>query len=109
MTKKVRPGQDWNKRFKDENAELRADLKFLMEQNSIMLENMERKPADGNGEKLAETSLSATNGQRIFTPEISNLITSVSELAIKNFETGLKLGREPENDMGMDKLLEFRN
>ena len=70
---------------------------------------MGRKPVDGNNEQPAANSLSTTTGQRIFTPEISNLITSVSELAIKNFETGLKLGREPENDNGTDKSLGFGN
>ena len=68
---------------------------------------MTRKPVDGNNEQPAETSPSIINGQRILTPEISNLITSVSELAIKNFETGLNLGRETENDIGTDKSLEL--
>ena len=74
-----------------------------------MVENMARKPTNGNNEQSAETSPSITNGQRILTPEISSLITSVNELALKNFEIGLKLGRDQENDNGMDKSLGFGN
>ena len=70
---------------------------------------MTRKPVDGNNEQPAETSPSISNGQRILTPEISSLITSVNELALKNFEIGLKLGRDQENDNGMDKSLGFGN
>ena len=76
-----------------------------MEQNSVMVENMERKPTDGNNEQPAETSLSTTNGQRILTPEFSSLIASFNEIATKNFETWLKLGKEPGNDFGMDKSI----
>ena len=70
---------------------------------------MTRKSVDGNNEQPAETSPSISNGQRILTPEISSLITSVNQLALKNFEIGLKLGRDQENDNGMDKSLEFGN
>ena len=73
-----------------------------MEQNSVMVENMERKPTDGINEQPAETSLSTTNGQRMLTPEMSSLITSVSKLA-------MKLERESGNNIGMDKSLEFGN
>ena len=73
-----------------------------MEQNSVMVENMERKPTDGNHEQPTDTSLSTTNSQRILTPEMSSLITSVNELA-------MKLGRESGNNIGMDKSLEFEN
>ena len=88
-------------KIKDENAELRADVKYLMEQNSVMVENMERKSTDGNNGQSAETSL-ATTTQRILTPEMSSLITSVNKLA-------MKLERESGNNIGMDKSLEFRN
>ena len=67
-----------------------------------MVENMEGKQADGINEQQTETSLSKTNGQRILTPEMSSLITSVNELAIK-------LRRESGNNIGMDKSLEFGN
>ena len=101
------PKSDATVIIKDENAELRADVKFLMQQNSDIVERMERMPINGNNEQPTQTSLSTTNSQRILTPEISSLITSVNELALKNFETGLKLGRDPENDNGMDKSLDF--
>ena len=71
-----------------------------------MVENMERKPTDGNNGQSAETSLLTTTGLRILTPEMSNLITSVNELAIKNFEM-LKMGKEAVNDIGMDQSPEF--
>ena len=67
-----------------------------------MVENMEGKSTNGNNEQSAETSLSTTNGQRTLTPEMSSLITSVNQLA-------MKLGREPGNDFGKDKSLEFGN
>ena len=67
-----------------------------------MVENMKRKPTDGNNGQSAETSLLTTTGLRILTPEMSNLITSVNELA-------MKLGRESGNNIGMDKSLEFGN
>ena len=67
-----------------------------------MTENMDRKPTDGNNGQPAETSLSTANSQRILTPEMSSLITSVNKLA-------MKLGRESGNKIGMDKSLEFGN
>ena len=93
--------------IQDENAELRADVKFLMQQNSDIVEKMERMPKNGTSEQPTQTSLSTTKGQRILTPEISSLITSVNELAFKNFETALKLGRDSANDKGIDKSLDF--
>ena len=87
--------------FQDENAELRADVKYLMEQNSLMVENMEGKSTDRNNEQPAQTSVSTINGQRILTPEMSSLITIANQLA-------MKLGREPGNDFGMDKSLETK-
>ena len=78
-----------------------------MQQNSDIVEKMERMPINGNKEQPTETSLSTTNGQRILTPEISSLITSVNELAFKNFETALKLGKDSANDKGIDKSLDF--
>ena len=89
-------------KIKDENAELRADVKYLMEQNSVMVENIGRKSTDGINQQPIDTSVSTINGQRILTPEISSLITSVNELA-------MKLGRESGNNIGMDKSLEFEN
>ena len=64
-----------------------------MEQNSVMIENMERKPTDGINEQPTETSLSTTNDRRILTPDLSSFLTSV-----KNFEM-LKMGKET----GMDQ------
>ena len=67
-----------------------------------MVENMESKSTYGNNEQPAGTSLSTTSDQRILTPEMSSLITIANQLA-------MKLGREPGNDFGMDKSLEFGN
>ena len=77
-------------------------MKYLMEQNSVMVENMDGKSTNGNYDQPAETSLLTTTGQRVLTPEISSLITSVKELPIKIFEM-LKMGKETGNDIGMDK------
>ena len=71
-----------------------------------MVENMEEKSTNGNYHHLAETSLSTAYGQRILTPEMSSLITSVNELPIKIFEM-LKMGKETGNDIGMDQSPEF--
>ena len=76
-----------------------------MEQNSVMVENMGGKSTYGNNEQPAKTSLSTINGQRILTPEFSSLIASFNEIATKNFETGIKLGRETGNDFGMDNSI----
>ena len=79
-----------------------------MEQNSVMVENMGGQSTDGINQQPTEISVSTTNDQRVLIPEISNLLTSFNELAVKNFETGLKLGRESGNEIGMDKSLELR-
>ena len=69
----------FNLKNQGENADLRADVKFLMEQNSELLENMGRKPTTGNFEQPSETILPTINGQRIFLPDFSNLMASVSQ------------------------------
>ena len=69
-----------------------------MEQNSVMVENMEGKPSDGHNKQQAETNFSTTNVQRF--------LTSVNELAIKNFEM-LQMGTETRNDNVMDQSLEY--
>ena len=79
--------------FQDENAELRADVKFLMDQNTVMVEYMAKNQAVRNFHQPAENSLSPTKGHRILIPEVSDLITSVNQLTSHNFEL---LKRVPE-------------
>ena len=71
-----------------------------MDQNSELVENVGEKPANGIREKATEISLSMTNGQRTFMPDVSNLITSVSQLTSQNFEL-LKMARLSGNDLGI--------
>ena len=80
---------------------MRADVKYLMEQNSIMVEKMEEKSTNGIYERPAETSLSTTLGQRFLTQEMSSLRTIVHELPVKIYEM-LQFGNEPRYDIGMD-------
>ena len=91
-------------RIKDENAELRADVKFLMDQNTKMVENMERNPATSIFQLPAETSHSTIHGHRILMPEVANLITSVNQLTSHNFEL---LKRVPDNNIGSIKKFTF--
>ena len=81
------------KRIKDENAELRADVKFRMDQNSLMVDYMARNSAVSNFQQPVETSVSTAKGHRILIPEVSDLITSVNQLTSQNFEL---LKRVPE-------------
>ena len=75
-------------------------MKFLMDQNSVLVENMGRKPTASNLEQPSETSHSISNGQRIFLPEFSSLMTSVSQITSQNYEL-LKMARLPGNEIGM--------
>ena len=83
-----------------ENAELRADVKFLMDQNSILVENITRKMTNGNNEQSAESSLSKINGQRTLMPDVANLIKHVYQFANQHFEL-LKMTGKPSNNIGM--------
>ena len=78
-----------------------------MDQRSVWVESMERKPTAGNFEQPKESGLSATHGQRILIPEVSNLITSVNQLTSQNFEL-LKMARLPEKDFGMGLRMDLR-
>lgn len=71
-----------------------------MDQNSVFIESMSSKPAVGNFEKPSETSVSTTDGQRSFMPDVSNLMTWVSQITSQHFEL-LKMARSPGNDIGM--------
>ena len=71
-----------------------------MDQNTELVENVGRKPINGIHENAAEISLSMNNGQRTFMPDVSNLITSVSQLTSQNFEL-LKMARISGNDLGI--------
>ena len=70
-----------------------------MDQNTVLTDNMERKPTNANFEQPAVTSPSAVTGQRGFLPEVSHLITSVDRLTSQNFEL-LKMAKVPGNDIG---------
>ena len=71
-----------------------------MDQNSELVENVGAKPTNGIREQAAEISFSMTNGQRSFMPDVSNLITSVSQLTSQNFEL-LKMARIFGSDLGI--------
>ena len=71
-----------------------------MDQNTELVENVGRKRTNGIHEQAAEISLAMTNGQRTFMPDVSNLITSVSQLTSQNFEL-LKMARIYGNDLGI--------
>ena len=73
-------------------------MKFLMDQNSVLVENITSQSTHSNYEQPADR-LSASPGQRILIPEVSNLITSVDRLTSQNFEL-LKMARIPGNDFG---------
>ena len=92
------------KRIKDENAELRADVKFLMDQNTVMVDYMTRNSAEGNFQQPLDNSLVTTHGHRSLIPEVSNLITSVNQLTNHNFEL---LKRLPENTGNIGPIKKF--
>ena len=71
-----------------------------MDRNSELIENVGGKSTNGIREQAAEISHSIINGQRSFMPDVSNLITSVSQLTSQNFEL-LKMARISGNDLGM--------
>ena len=71
-----------------------------MNQNSVLVENITSQSTHSNYKQSAKDRLSASHGQRILIPEVSNLITSVDRLTSQNFEL-LKMARIPENDFGI--------
>lgn len=71
-----------------------------MDQNTELVENMAGKPMSGNYQQQKESSLSMANGQRVYTPEFSNLISSVDRLTSHNYEL-LKMARVPGNNIGL--------
>ena len=76
-----------------------------MNQNSVLVESVASKPTNGNHEQPVE--LSTKNDELGLTPEVSNLITSVNELAmnmaIKNLEM-LKMARISNGDLGLYQM-----
>ena len=77
-----------------------------MDQNSVLTENAPIKSTNDNHEQQAELSTNI-NQRGILTPEVSNLITSVNELAmnmaIKNLEL-LKMARVSDGDLGLYQM-----
>ena len=90
--------------FQVENVELRADVKFLMDQNNLLVDSLASKSISGNYQKPVENNISTTIGHRSLIPEVSNLITSVNQLTSHNFEL-LKMARDPGNDIGLYKKM----
>ena len=80
-------------------------MKFLMNQNFVLTENMERKSTNDNLERPAETSVTTSIGHYGFIQEVSNLIKSVDQLTSQNFEflrgELLKIATVSGNDIGM--------
>ena len=76
-----------------------------MNQNSVLTENIERKSANDNFERPAETSVATSMGHYGFIQEVSNLVRSVDKLTSQNFEflrgELLKIARVSGNDIGM--------
>ena len=76
-----------------------------MNQNSVLTENMERKSANDNFERLAETRVATSMGHYGFIQEVSNLVRSVDQLTSQNFEflrgELLKIATVSGNDIGM--------
>ena len=66
---------------------------------------MERKSANDNFERPAETSVATSMGHYGFIQEVSNLVRSVDKLTSQNFEflrgELLKIARVSGNDIGM--------
>ena len=85
-------------------------MKFLMDQNSVLIENMASKSISGYKE-FTGRNFTSTHGQRgILTPEVSHLIinvnelaNTVNELALKNVDL-LKMARVPENNLGLYQM-----
>ena len=73
-----------------------------MDQNSVLIENMNRQSSNGDFEKSRETSVSTTNGHPRFIEEVSDLIESVDQLNRQNFVL-MKMARESGNEMGMGR------
>ena len=73
-----------------------------MDQNSVLIENMNRQSSNGDSEKSRETSVSTTNGHPRFIEEVSDLIESVDQLNRQNFVL-MKMARESGNEMGMGR------
>ena len=71
-----------------------------MNQNTVLIDKMERVPKNQNDEQAGEISLSTINGQRSLLPEVSHLITSVDRLTSQNFAL-LKMASVSGNDIGM--------
>ena len=71
-----------------------------MDQNSVLIENMNRQSSNGDFEKSRETSVATTNGHPRFIEEVSDLIESVDQLNRQNFVL-MKMARESGNEMGM--------
>ena len=76
-----------------------------MNQNSVLTENMERKSANDNFERPAETSVATSMGHYGFIQEVSNLVRSVDKLTSQNFEflrgELLKIATVSGNDIGI--------
>ena len=84
--------------LKIENAELRADVKFLMDQNSVLVENLASKPIEPSSTETHHLKLAVIDSQQSIIPAVSTLMTNFNELFKM---TRNKIG----NEMGKDDLL----
>ena len=66
--------------LKVENSELRADVKFLMDQNSVLKENLASKSTEASDEETRDVSLAGIQSQQNIIPEVSTLISIINEL-----------------------------
>ena len=81
--------------IKEDNAELRADVKFLMDQNVLLIEHMTKNSVNSQANSREVTFQAEKNDQSLI-PEVSDLITSVSQMAFQNSEL-LKMAQSHGN------------
>ena len=77
--------------MKAENTELRADVKFLMDQNSVLMDNIASKSTEFEQDKILDASFLRKNSQQSIIPEVSTLMANFNEL--------FKLTRDKSDDV----------
>ena len=70
--------------LKVENSELRADVKFLMDQNSVLVEHFASKSTETSDEETLDVSfagrIAGINSEQSIIPEVSTLMANFNEL-----------------------------
>ena len=77
--------------MKAENTELRADVKFLMDQNSVLMDNIASKSTEFEQKEILDASFLRKNSQQSIIPEVSTLMANFNEL--------FKLTRDKSDDV----------